>query len=121
MKALLALLVAASLTGCFKMTFQLQAPGAPPAISNEYDNHFHWSLLGIIQISPRVDLSKACPGQAPAAIYERVGILGGLINTVLAYYVPILSVHQASLYCSAGGAPAAPPAGEPPAGTPPAT
>jgi hypothetical protein len=116
-----AALVAAAmfaLGGCYSITFQMQ-PGPVAAVpSPEYDNHFHFNLINLIELSSEVDLNSACNGNVPAAIEEDVGVLGAIANIALSYVIPILSVHNATVMCSVGGAPMGPPMG-PPMGQPP--
>lgn len=116
-----ALVLAAALAasgGCYKTTYMMQPSniGTPSPTAGE---HWHWSLLNIIELSSPVNLQEACPNAAPASIEESVTFLGGLINAVLGTYVPILSVHNASVYCGPPGMMPPPGAMPAPAAMPP--
>jgi hypothetical protein len=89
------------------------------APSAAYDNHFHFNIINLIEISSPVDLNQACGGNVPAAVEEEVGILGAIANIALSYVIPILSVHNATVMCAVGapgpmGPPMGPPMGQPP-------
>ena len=117
-----AVLVAAAmfaLGGCYSMTFQMQPGPIGATPSPQYDNHFHFNLINLIEISSEIDLNSACNGNVPAAIEEEVGVLGAIANMALSYVFPILSVHNATVMCPVGGAPMGPPMGAPPMGGPP--
>ncbi|HTL38932.1 MAG TPA: hypothetical protein VL326_37630 [Kofleriaceae bacterium] len=114
---LAAALAAVTLGGCYSMTFQLQPGPVAATPSPEYDNHFHFNLINLIEISSEVDLNSACGGNVPAAIEEDVGVLGAIANIALSYVIPILSVHNATVMCGVGGAPMGAPMG-PPMGQP---
>jgi hypothetical protein len=74
--------------------------------------HFHLSLINIIEISAPIDLVASCGGvEEPTVIVERVGILGGIANIVLSSIVPILHVHNAHVDCAAGQPAPRPPPG----------
>ncbi|HSD87169.1 MAG TPA: hypothetical protein VLB44_06625 [Kofleriaceae bacterium] len=116
--AILAVALLAS-GGCFRTKFQLQPP-VPATPSATYDNHFHFNLINLIELSSPVNLQQACGGAPPAGIEEEVGVLGAIVNMVLGTYIPILSVHNATVYCTAGGAPmGGMPMGPAPMGPPP--
>ena len=108
----LAAVAALSSAGCYRTRFEL-APPQPEVPSGAYNDHFHFSVINIIEVSRPVDLQAACMGQPPTAIEEQVGILGAILNAVMSYFIPILSVHNATVYCPMGGAM---PGGYPPAG-----
>lgn len=103
------IIVLALLAGCYRTRFELQPPVGYATPSPLYNDHFHLSLVNIIELSPPVDLAAACGGAPPAAIDEDVGVLGGIVNIFLSYYLPILHIHNATVLCPAQGAP--PPAG----------
>jgi hypothetical protein len=94
--------VAALGTGCYRTRFEL-APPQPEQPSGIYNDHFHFSVINIIEVSRPLDLQAACNGAPPTAIEEQVGILGALVNAVLSYFIPIISVHNATIYCPYGG------------------
>lgn len=98
--AILAVALLAS-GGCFRTKFELQPP-IPSTPSAVYDNHFHFNLINLIELSSPVNLQQACNGAPPASIEEEVGILGAIVNMVLGTYIPILSVHNATVNCPAG-------------------
>ena len=112
MKTLIALLVVASLAGCYKMKFELTPP-VPEQPSALVAGKWHFSIIGIIELG-KIDMAAACGGQAPSSVETRVGFLAGLVNMIFSYYIPIFAVHNATVNCPVGGA-AAPPAGAPPA------
>ena len=93
--------------GCYRTRFELQPPVGYATPSPLYDNHFHVSLINIIELSAPVDLATACGGVPPAAIDEEVGVLGALVNVITSDAFPILHVHNATVLCPAGGAPPA--------------
>lgn len=122
MKTLIALLVVASLAGCYRMKFEITPP-VPEQPSALVNNNWHFSVIGIIELG-KIDMAAACGGQQASSVETRVGFLAGLVNWVLGTYFPVFQVHNATVNCPVGGA--APPAGGPPAapapeGTPPAT
>lgn len=101
--ALLSLAAVAALgTGCYRTRFELSPP-QPEMPSSQYNDHFHFSVINIIEISRPVDLQQACMGQPPTAIEEQVGILGAIVNAALSVVFPILSIHNATVYCPLGG------------------
>jgi hypothetical protein len=103
-----------TVTGCYRTRFQLQPGPVVATPSPAYDNHFHFNLINLIEVSSPVDLNDACGGNVPAAIEEEVGILGAIANLALSYVIPILSVHNATVMCVVGMAPTgAPPMGPP--------
>lgn len=106
--------------GCYKTTYLMQ-PGGGGMPSPAYTDHLHWSIINLIELSQPVNLQEACPGAAATSIDERVGVLGGILNAVLGTYVPILSVHNATVFCGApaGAIPTFSPGGPPPAAPPP--
>jgi hypothetical protein len=112
MKSLAALATVAALAGCYRTQFALTPP-TPSVPSAEYDGHFHFSVLGFIEISAPVDLAAACGGGPVAAIHEDIGILGGIANAVFSTVFPILHVHNATVYCAVGGAQMGPSQGPP--------
>ncbi len=93
--------LAAASTGCYRTRFDL-APPQPELPSTAYDDHFHISVINIIEVSRPVDLQRACMGAPPTAIEEQVGILGAIVNAFFSYVIPILSVHNATVYCPMG-------------------
>lgn len=101
MKAAAALLSIAALASCYRTRFDLTPP-MPETPSPTYDNHFHLSVINIIEVSRPVDLQRACAGAPPTAIEEEVGVLGAIVNAVFSYVIPILSVHNATVMCPAG-------------------
>jgi len=113
--------------GCWRTTYLLQPPGQMTQTSAAYDQHMHWSLLNVIELSSPVNLQLACNNAPPVAIEEDVGILGALVNIVLDTYVPLLHVHNATVLCPVGppmqqpmmGQPPMQPMGQPPMGPPP--
>ncbi len=112
-KIILASLLATSLFACQKTHYQLKAPGGASTPSAQYNDHFHLSVIGIVELSSPVDLNAACQGNADN-VFEQVSVLGGIVNAILGTYIPILHVHNATVNCGAGGAPMPAPA---PAGT----
>lgn len=98
MKSLATLLVLAALAGCYRTRFELTPP-MPEIPSAAYDNHFHFSLINIIEISSPVDLQRACSGGPVVAIYEDTGIVGGIVNALFSYVLPILHVKNATVLC----------------------
>jgi hypothetical protein len=121
----LAAIAALASAGCYRTRFDL-APPQPELPSSAYNDHFHISVINIIEVSRPVDLQRACMGAPPTAIEEQVGILGAIVNAVFSYVIPILSVHNATVYCPmgapmgvqqpyppAGGQPYPPPGGQP--------
>ena len=122
-------------TGCWRTTYQLQPPGQMTQNSAVYDQHMHWSLINVIELSSPVNLQLACNNAPPVAIEENVGVLGALINIVLDSYLPLLHVHNATVLGPVGPpmqmgpqmgqppmgqAPMGPPPGQPPMAPPPA-
>lgn len=101
---LLAIAVVGVLAGCYRTRFELSPP-TPALPSAEYNNHFHFSLINILEISAPVDLLRACSGGPVAAIEEETGILGGIANAFLSYVIPILHVKNATVMCAFTGAP----------------
>jgi hypothetical protein len=101
--ALTSLVAVASLAsaGCYRTRFDLSPP-MPETPSTQYDNHFHVNVINLIEVSRPVDLQRACMGAPPTAIEEEVGVLGAIVNGLLSYVVPILSVHNATVMCPAG-------------------
>ncbi len=93
-------------SGCYRTRFELQPPVGYASPSPLYTNHFHLSLINIIELSAPVDLAAACGGVPPAAIDEDIGVLGGIVNIFTSYAFPILHVHNATVLCPAGAAPA---------------
>ena len=87
--------------GCYRTRFDL-APPQPELPSTAYSDHFHISVINIIEVSRPVDLQRACMGAPPTAIEEQVGILGAIVNAFFSYVIPILSVHNATVYCPMG-------------------
>jgi hypothetical protein len=98
---LAAAIATTSLGGCYKATIHLA--DAPAAVSTR-GYGFHFSLIGLIELSPAVDLRARCPGGV-SAIEERETLLGALVNAVLGTYIPVLQVMNDRVDCSAGGAP----------------
>ena len=104
MKTALALgvvLGALALAGCYKTRFDLSPP-QPEVASTEYNDHFHISVIGVLEVSRPVDLLRACNGAQPTAVEEQIGVIGGVVNAFLSYFVPILHVHNATVYCPIG-------------------
>jgi hypothetical protein len=95
--------------GCYRTRFELQPPVGYATPSPLYTDHFHVSLINIIEVSAPVDLAAACGGVPPAAIDEDVGVLGALVNVVTSYVFPILHVHNATVLCPVNAAPSAAP------------
>ena len=60
--------------------------------------------IGIIEISPPIDLQRACGGAYPAAIYEEEGVIAAIVSAI----VPFIWLHNATVLCPAG-APMGPP------------
>src|SRR5688500_14449824 len=113
MKALAALATVAALGGCYRTHFELTPP-TPSLASAEYNGHFHFSVINVIEVSAPVDLARACGGGPVASIYEDTGVLGGIANALFSYVIPILHVKNATVYCAmGGGAPMGPPMGPP--------
>ena len=104
-RALLAIVATGALAGCYRTHFELTPP-TPSLPSPIYDNHFHFSVINIIEISAPVDLSRACNGGPVATIYENTGVLGGIVNAIFSYALPILHVKNATVLCAYTGAPA---------------
>ena len=102
MKALAALATMLALGGCYRTHFELTPP-TPSVASAEYNGHFHFSVINIIEVSAPVDLARACGGGPVATIYEDTGILGGIANAIFCYVIPILHVKNATVYCAIGG------------------
>jgi len=112
--AALAAALALALGGCYSISFRLQPGPIVATPSPEYDDHFHFNLINLIEISSAVDLNQACGGNVPAAIEEDVGVLGAIANIALSYVIPILSVHNATVMCGVGApGPMGPPMGAP--------
>ena len=101
MKAAAALLSVAALASCYRTRFEL-APPQPELVSNVYNEHFHFSVIGILEISRPVDLQAACNGASPTAVEEQISVLGGIVNAVAFALLGILHVHNATLYCPMG-------------------
>jgi hypothetical protein len=98
---LVAALATATLGGCYKATIHVaDAPSSPSPQGFGY----HFSVIGIIELSAPVDLRARCP-QGPAVIRERETFLGGLVNILLGTYIPVLQVMNDSVDCATGGAP----------------
>jgi len=115
----LALGAATLLGSCYRTHFELMPP-TPSVKSQIYDNHFHFSVINIIEISAPVDLARACGGAPVASIYEDTGILGGIVNAIFSYAIPIFHVKNATVLCAYGQGPMGPPPmGQPPMGQPP--
>jgi len=98
-------LCALLLASCYRTRFELQPPVGYATPSPLYTDHFHVSLINIIEVSAPVDLAAACGGVPPAAIDEDVGILGALVNIVTSYVLPVLHVHNATVLCPVGNVP----------------
>ena len=104
-----ALAMALAAGGCFKTKIHLQqGEGTPGAVNQS----LHFSVIGIIELSAPVNLAAACPGGTAVAIDDQLSLLGGIINLVLEYIVPV-EVWTPTVLCGAGGG-APPPAGGPP-------
>jgi hypothetical protein len=110
-------LCALMLAGCYRTRFELQPPVGYATPSPLYTDHFHFSLINIIELSAPVDLAAACGGVPPAAIDENIGVLGGIVNILTSYAFPIIHVHNATVLCPAGNGPG--PMGPPPMSPPP--
>jgi len=93
------------LASCYRTRFELAPPVGYATPSPLYTDHFHLSLINIIELSAPVDLNAACGGVQPAAIDENIGVLGGLVNIFTSYLFPILHVHNATVLCPAQGGP----------------
>jgi hypothetical protein len=92
---LMTCLLAAS---CYKAEIQLKGPdqaGMPSALVN---NAYHWSLIGVFEVSDPVNIQAACNGD-PASIHEEVSVPGGVINLLLNTFVPILGVFNPTVSC----------------------
>ena len=105
-------LAAALAGGCYKTQYHLTAPAPVAQMGAE---KFHLGVIGIIELSSPIDLTGECGGTQAVMVDERVSVLGGVVNMVLGYFVPILHIHNASVGCGAGGAA---PTGAPPMGDP---
>ena len=116
-KIILPIVLAASLVACQKTTYQLKAPSGGATPSAQYNDHFHLSIIGIIELSSPVDINAACGGNADN-IFEQVSVLGGVVNLILGAFIPILSVHNATVNCGGGGGGPPAPAGAEPAPAP---
>jgi len=114
-RTLLVAAIAAALGGCYKAQIHL-ADG--PGTLNPMSKHYHFSLIGFIEISKQVDLQATCPG-GTAVIHDEVDFLGGLVNVVLGTYVPVLEVMTPSVSCAGGPAAPPPEGGAAPADGPP--
>lgn len=100
-----AIILAAALVlgaGCYKTTYRMNPSGADGMPSQEYNHRFHFSVIGLVEISSPVDMARACQGGPVASIDERVSVLGGIVNLVLGTYIPILSVRNATVNCGGG-------------------
>jgi hypothetical protein len=104
MKSLVAIAAIAALTGCYRTRFDLTPP-MPEGKSALYDNHFHLSLINVIEISDPVDLMTACGGGPASAIEEETGVVASLANMVLSYVLPILHLKNATVMCGMQGGP----------------
>jgi hypothetical protein len=94
----LASVLASSLASCYKTTYELRPP---PLIARPASQHFHLGLIGFIELSSPIVLTSECGGPEQASlIFERVGVLGGVVNLVLGTFIPILHVHNATVGCS---------------------
>lgn len=87
-------------TGCYRTRFDL-APPQPEQPSAMFSDHFHFSVIGIIEVSRPLDLQASCNGAAPTAAEEQINILGAIVNAVVRYFG--ISVHNATIYCPYGG------------------
>ncbi len=93
----LAIIAATAFTGCYKASIHLKAP-QPVTESTSVSNNMHMSLLGIIELSPEVNLESACAG-GTVVIEERVSFVGGLVNAILGTYIPIIQVMNPTAMC----------------------
>jgi hypothetical protein len=110
-RALVAMIVASGLLagGCYRTRFELTPP-MPEGTSEQYDNHFHVSLINVIEISAPIDLATACGGGTTSAIEEKTGVAAGIVNLFLGSLVPIVHFTNARVKCGMqSGPPPAPP------------
>jgi hypothetical protein len=101
-------LAMALLASCYRTRFELQPPVGYAIPSPLYNEHWHLSVLNIIEVSPPVDLGAACGGAYPAAIDESEGVLAGIVNIFTSYFFPIIHFHNATVLCPAQGGPPPP-------------
>lgn len=99
----LAAIASLATAGCYRTRFDLSPPQAEVP-STEYNDHFHFAVIGVVEISRPVDLQRACGGAPPTAIEEQIGILGAIVNAALSFAFRVLTVHNATVYCPMGGA-----------------
>jgi hypothetical protein len=118
-KLILAATLGAATAGCQKTNIQLHAPGAPATPSTAYNDAFHFSIIGFIELSAPVDVGAACGPGGADSIHEEVSVLGGLVNIILGTYIPVLNVHNATVNCGGGGMPGPGPGPGPDAPPPP--
>jgi len=96
-RLVLALAAATAFTGCYKASIHLKAP-QPVTESAAVSNQMHLSLLGVVELSPAVNLDEACAG-GTVVIKEQVGFVGGLVNMILGTYIPVLQVMNPTAMC----------------------
>ena len=99
-RIILACAIAAAASGCYKAKIHMN-PTTPVTRSASVDNAFHFSVIGIVELSSPVDLKAACGGGDSAAISERVSVAGGLVNMVFGMFIPIFEVMNPSVECGA--------------------
>jgi hypothetical protein len=94
--------------GCYRTRFDLTPPMAE-GTSELYDNHFHVSLINVIEISDPIDLTSACAGGKATAIEEKIGVAAAFVNAFLGYF-PIVHFTNARVKCGMQGSPTTAPA-----------
>jgi hypothetical protein len=94
-----ALAAVVALASCYRTRYELTPP-TPSIASGVYVNHFHFSLINIIEISKPVDLVSACGGKPVAYIYEHTGIVAGIANAFLSHVFQVLHMKNATVYCA---------------------
>lgn len=100
MKRIVALAaIAAAFAGCYRTRYELTPP-TPSTASGVYVNHFHFSLINIIELSKPVDLVSACGGKPVAYIYEHTGVVAGIANAFLSHVFQVLHMKNATVYCA---------------------
>lgn len=93
------------LAGCYRTRFELQPPVGYAMPSPLYTDHWHLSVINIIEVSAPVDLAAACGGAYPAAIDESEGVLAGIVNILTSYVFPVIHFHNATVLCPVQGGP----------------
>jgi len=95
--ATIAIASALLLSSCYKATIYLKAP-QPVVVSPAVDDNFHFSAVGVFELSSPVNLQTGCPGGA-AIIKERQSFLGGFVSAVIGTYIPLFQVMNPTLLC----------------------